>query len=214
MDRQPRGAWTVGLCANCDGPLDGDRDALFCGDRCRSYAGDVRYFRRRHREGRDTDPDVALALRTRLAHLVGEGYDEKARRVAPELRAEALAANSGLCMTCSERPAVELDHIDGPSGARHNLQGLCKPCHAAKTAARFRPMGPEQIARRNAFLDRVRAEPPLRACDDDLDWDGTWRRLLAETRTAKFADAEEVPLTAEMCAALGLPLPAAEGGGT
>jgi hypothetical protein len=75
-------------------------------------------------------------------------------------------------------------------------------------------MGPEQIARRNAFLARVRADPPLRSCDDDLGWDGTWRRLLAETRAGRLADAEEVPLTAEMCAALGLPVAAVEAGGT
>src|SRR5688572_6619512 len=127
MDRGPAGAWTVGRCANCDAALDGDRDVLFCSSRCRSYASDVRYFRRCWREGRDTDPEVAVALRTRLAHLVGTGYDEDARRVAPELRAEVLAANSGLCVICSQRPAEELDHIDGPSPARDNLQGLCKP---------------------------------------------------------------------------------------
>lgn len=214
MDRGPTGAWTVGCCANCDAPLDRDRDVLFCSSHCRSYAGDVRYFRRCRREGRDTDPEVAEALHIRLVHLVCAGYDEDARRVAPELRTEVLGANGGLCAICAKRPAVELDHIDGPSGARANLQGLCEPCHHAKTATHFSPMGPEQLARRDAFLVRVQADPPLRACDDDLGWNGCWRRLRAETRAWRFADAEEFLLTAEMRAVLGLPVTAVEDGRT
>jgi 5-methylcytosine-specific restriction endonuclease McrA len=185
-------------------PLDrtGLNDRLFCGERCRSYAKDVRYFRRCRRDVRFTDPEVREALRTRLAHLVGSGYDAAARRVPPAVRAEVLRANGGLCMLCQRRSAVEVDHIEGPSNSRRNLQGVCRPCHRIKTAGSYRDMGPEQLTARRAFMDRVDAEPPLLACDDELQWDRAWRGLLAEHRAWRWDNAEVVELTADERAAV------------
>jgi hypothetical protein len=196
----------VGRCANCDEPLDrtGEPDRLFCGSRCRSYAKDVRYFRSYKREGRAADPLVRQALGVRLAHLVGGGYDAAARRVAPRLRAEVLATNGGLCVACNQRPAEQVDHLDGSSTARANLQGLCSTCHDAKTAARMRPMRPDHLIVRDAFMARVEAEPPLRACDDDVRWDGARQRLRAEATAWWWSTAEEIKLTKEMRTALGL----------
>ena len=54
-----------------------------------------------------------------------------------------------VCAACLEygrvRPGVELDHIAplwaGGSNDAANLQWLCKPCHAAKTAREARERG-------------------------------------------------------------------------
>lgn len=176
--------WTVGQCANCDAPLDlaAGRTRLFCGSYCRSYAKDVRYFRACRRDRRHTDPLVAHALRVRLAHLVAGGYDEKARRVSPELRAQVLTAAGGMCTACGRRPATEVDHVAGPGGDRENLQGLCGRCHRAKTAARLGPMSPGQLAVRAAFISRVEARSPARACDDDVGWNDLQPHLMERTR--------------------------------
>jgi 5-methylcytosine-specific restriction endonuclease McrA len=176
--------WTVGRCANCDAPLDlaAGHARLFCGSYCRSYAKDVRYFRACRLDGRHTDPLVGHALRVRLAHLVAGGYDETARRVSSVLRAQVLTAAGGMCAACGQRPAIEVDHVDGSSGARENLQGLCGPCHRAKTAARLGPMSPDQLAVRAAFISRVEARSPARACDDDVGWNDRQPHLLERTR--------------------------------
>ena len=73
----------------------------------------------------------------RMAHLVVGGYNSKHRRLEPKMHAAVLAANDGLCCLCSKQPSTEVDHIDGPSGNREDLQGLCDKCHHDKTAQRF-----------------------------------------------------------------------------
>lgn len=41
-----------------------------------------------------------------------------------------------ICRSCMAAPSAEVDHVDGTDNhADTNLQGLCKPCHARKTAA-------------------------------------------------------------------------------
>lgn len=199
-----RGTWTPGECANCGEPMGAWRNdlRLFCSDRCRRYAHDVRYFRRCRRDGRWRDPDVREALQTRLAHLVSGGYDEQARRVSPTLRSEVLAANGGRCIVCDERPATQVDHIDGARSDRDNLQGVCEECHRDKTRQRMTPIvDPEHEAVRQAFLDRVNAVVPVRACDDGESWDNEWRSLQAQARFR--GPVVEIELTAEQRAALG-----------
>ena len=199
-----QGTWTPGECANCGRALGGDASELrlFCSDRCRRYAHDVRYYRRCRREGRWRDPDVREALQIRLAHLVGGGYDEEARSVAPTLRAEVLAANDGRCVICNYQPALQVDHIDGSSSDRNNLQGVCEECHFAKTRQRMQPIvDPAHEAVRQAFLDRVNAGEPERACDDDESWEREWPELQAAARFP--GPVEEIKLTAQQRAALG-----------
>jgi 5-methylcytosine-specific restriction endonuclease McrA len=175
--------WTLGYCANCDAPLDPrEHPTLFCSEYCKDYAGDVRYFRARNRDGRAGEPDIAEVLVIRMAHLVAGGYDSKERHIDHETRIGVLEDNFGLCCACNRVPATEVDHIRGPGGERENLQGLCDPCHNKKTAQHFEPMTEEHMAVRDAFLARVRRKVPLRASDDDLAWKDTWRTLLAATR--------------------------------
>lgn len=53
---------------------------------------------------------------------------------------ERVLAQSPLCVTCAAAgrtcAASHVDHIDGNSSNNDlsNLQGLCRPCHSAKTA--------------------------------------------------------------------------------
>jgi len=56
------------------------------------------------------------------------------------LRVEALRRDGWACVRCGHRAGLEVDHVqpvrDAPGRAYElaNLQTLCKPCHAAKTA--------------------------------------------------------------------------------
>lgn len=176
--------WTIGQCASCDTSLDScGHPALYCGEHCRGYAKDVRYFRKCARLGKMMDSDVREALKIRMSHLVVGGYSSKARVVAPKLRADVLTANGGLCCACDDAPATELDHISGSSGERDNLQGLCDECHNSKTRSRMTAhMNAEQRVIRDAFLARVRSKEPLRLCDNYETWDGVRQSLLADTR--------------------------------
>jgi 5-methylcytosine-specific restriction endonuclease McrA len=47
--------------------------------------------------------------------------------------------NPAICKVCDQRPSEEVDHITplsqgGDPWALDNLQGICSPCHWAKTA--------------------------------------------------------------------------------
>ncbi|MDX6309820.1 MAG: hypothetical protein QOI06_2866 [Nocardioidaceae bacterium] len=175
--------WTLGLCANCRASLDFTAPAaLFCSERCRGYAKDVRYFRACHADGRVSDPDVVQALKMRMAHRVVGGYNAAERRVDPGVRSTILAANDSLCRMCNSAQATEVDHIEGPSSRAGNLQGLCHDCHMKKTEQRFGLMTPEHAQVRDAFMLRVYDDPPSRACDDERSWNERWPVLLAETR--------------------------------
>lgn len=170
--------WTAGLCANCETPLEPvPTITLFCGAYCKGWAKDVRYFRATYDDGRAFfDPLVAEALRTRMAHLVVGGYPEKDRQLPPELRREVLARNGGLCATCNRRPSVEVDHIAGPSPEPSNLQGLCHPCHQAKTESSYLPMEEEHRAIRDAFRAFVDEDDPVMLAHEE-DWGQQWRAL-------------------------------------
>lgn len=173
--------WTLGLCAECDQELDTSvRPSLYCGTRCRGIAKDVRYFRRAYRDGRSQDPEVRQALKKRFAiHLAG-GYDARGRALPQGVREEVLAANGGLCMACNAERAMEVDHIDGSSSDRSNLQGLCLSCHDVKTFAPMKGLSEEDKQERMRFFATVFAPVPLRACHDETSWEHDERRLRAQ----------------------------------
>lgn len=176
--------WQVGHCAHCAAPLDPTHPQLFCDEFCQQTASNVRYFRRCYRDGRAGDPEIHEALRVRMAHYLAGGYGARARRLPESVRHEVLAANGGRCCICNEAAAEEVDHIDGDSNERDNLQGLCRACHHAKTAERFVPItGDDQaIARRDQFLAWVSAEPPVMAAHDETAWDKSSPSLRAATK--------------------------------
>lgn len=174
----PHYRWAPGRCANCEADLVVTPSiSLLCGDYCKEWAKHVRYFRSAEADGRAfTDPLVAEAMRTRLAHLVAGGYPDRDRRLPDQIRREVLARNGGLCVACGERPAAEVDHIDGSSPDPANLQGLCHSCHQAKTESHFVLMDDQDRAVRDAFLDHVRESEPVMLAHDAC-WAEEWRQL-------------------------------------
>lgn len=73
-----------------------------------------------------------------------QGSKVKRQRGRAGQRARAqVMAEEPLCRTCLKNnrttPSAEVDHIvplaEGGSDTRSNKQGLCKPCHEAKSAA-------------------------------------------------------------------------------
>lgn len=160
--------WTLGLCANCEAPLDATPSVtLFCSELCRLWAEDVRYFRVVYAEGRNlVDPLVEEALHTRMAHLVAGGYPSKDRHLPRPVREAVLGRNKGLCVSCNSQPATEVDHIDGSSPDASNLQGLCHPCHQKKTESRYVPMDEGGRAMRDAFLAYVHEPEPVMLAHD------------------------------------------------
>lgn len=169
-------------CANCFQPLPKDeqhKPALFCTELCTSIARDVRYWRKALRDGRlQTDPDVRMALHTRIAHLLAGG-GATARAIPAHVRAFVFVRDK-ICVRCGG-PGKEIDHVDGDSNDPGNLQLLCTDCHHAKTASHFVPATEEQ----NAFVDRLEQERvmpdgPAQLCDDDVFWEQVERILRPE----------------------------------
>ena len=70
-------------CANCMMQLPPQIERLFCSELCRQTADVIRYWRGISRAGRIEQPEVRLALTTRIAHLPVGSYAEQARRLSP-----------------------------------------------------------------------------------------------------------------------------------
>lgn len=159
--------------------------SLFCSEFCLQAAETIRYARRCCADDRIQDPLVADAIQVRLAHLISGGYRRATRRLPDAVRAEVLTANGGRCLSCNEAVATEVDHVGSDSAERGNLQGLCGPCHRAKTALRVRPMtasdDPSSWERARELSSRIDAERPARRCDDPERWQHSWRSLRRET---------------------------------
>jgi 5-methylcytosine-specific restriction endonuclease McrA len=180
--------YEVGICQNCDAQLtlqQARRGKLFCSEKCQQTANTVRYGRATLLDGRyKRDPLVRQAIDIRIAIILGGGYPEKARALSPEQREAIFKRDGRRCRLCGA-PATDIDHIAGSSSDPENLQALCKPCNMAKARANFRSATPEEAAEGNAIWARIRAERPVRLCDDEKKWDELWREIASEQR--KFA---------------------------
>lgn len=86
----------------------------------------------------------------------------------------------------------------GPAVLGTTSRACASPAIAPKPRPASAPWNRIRSPGGTRFLARVQADPPLRACDDDLGWYDTWPRLLAATRARRFEEAEEVPLTTEI----------------
>jgi len=178
-------------CANCMQPLPEQIERLFCSELCRQTADVVRYWRGVVRDGRISLPDVQLALKTRIAHLLAGGYAEQARRLSRAVREQVWERDQGRCRECGE-PGEEIDHIETDSPELSNLQLLCKPCHHRKTAARMVPASADH-RRIVAELARTRVVPqqPILLCDDRDQWATVERQLRKERRERLLHDLSE-----------------------
>lgn len=174
---------TVSLrCVSCDGKFEPRHPLalLYCSELCKDKATTVRYLRRVSRDGRIEDPDVIEAIRIRIALIAGGGYRQSERRLPKGVREAVIKRDGGLCQQCGE-PANQIDHIDGPSSDLANLQLLCDRCHRDKTnqgIERVFPGDPGYQAAKAARAEiesRGYAKTPLRPCDDEVNWNSTFR---------------------------------------
>jgi hypothetical protein len=172
-------------CQNCDAHLmlqQALHGKLFCSEKCQQTAKAVRYGRATLGDGRyERDPLVREALEQKIAHSLGGGYPEKARKLSPGQREAIFTRDNRRCRLCGA-PATEIDHIAGSSPDPENLQALCKPCNMAKARDNFRSATPEEAAEGNAIWARIRAPEPIRLCDDEKQWDKLWKEIAAEQR--------------------------------
>ncbi len=165
----------------------------------------IRYMRRCIKDGRINNPDVKDAICIMLGHVHAGGYRKRERRIPPETRAVAIKRDKGRCRQCGAA-GTEIDHIDGPSVNLKNLQLLCHACHVKKTLKSICSGSPkikilaiveaESISKEGFFIDhslpgawtygqweRIHAKHPLRPCDDEENWQRTWRDCRAKVRT-------------------------------
>jgi len=184
-------------CPNCgDRFLSEHHGAGFCGLRCRSEAEAVRYTRRKVAEYGDRDAlpdDIAYAVKMKIAHALGGGYDQNARKLPPGVRQQVVDRDGGLCRTCGA-PGEEVDHIDGPSPDLSNLRLLCKTCHHEVTDSRLLPISDEETAAlRDALWVRAYAPEALLPSDRD-DWDKSWRPwVLAHRKPSNPVTTQRLP---------------------
>ena len=194
VDWQPDGPLKIGRrfveehCPNCIEALPDHTVGLFCCEWCRQIAETVRYWRRVVRDDRIVRPDVRLALRTRLAHLLTGGYPKTARRLPAQTRQQVLERDNGHCCNCGAFGS-EIDHIRDSSSQLDNLQLLCTACHQAKTESQMVPASAEQRQLLGLVQDlRVVPKLPVLLCDDQHDWAGLERQLRRERRQRLIAE--------------------------
>lgn len=174
-------------CMQCDEDLVLNRRKLYCCIACEQEAELVRYVRRCSADGRVDDEEVRAAVDIRLAHIAAGGYDKKSRRIPLETRSEIFVRAGGFCVKCGQ-PGDEIDHIDGPSPAPHNLQLLCHSCHNVKTNERIVAVTPDSLnfdelkSFYENFWTSVRSDTPLRPCHDEVGWASAWRGYLKQRK--------------------------------
>ena len=186
--------WRVGLCASCLKPLDpaevGKKHVGFCSEHCRKQAEKIRYVRQAIRDGRSTDPLTALVIFSNMITFLAFDLAYTRPRLSDKLRQEVLAQNDGRCVSCNERPATEVDHIDGGSIELSNLRGLCRRCHVLKPRGEI----PDDLTRDGAgTIDTSEQSQELRQLwrlalrsHQPLDEAPEWRDL--RERAAEYAD--------------------------
>jgi endogenous inhibitor of DNA gyrase (YacG/DUF329 family) len=176
-------------CLNCDRVFTaaGSRAAsyLFCSESCKQVAKNVRWARRRLADGTIDRPDIAEALRTRIAFMLSGGYPERARRVPPATRQQVIARSGGKCENCGQPflsgpdagdRRLTIQHVRGSSNDLANLRAFCSRCNTLDMQSRQRPVtDPAKLKQARAFERRYRSKRPTRACDDERHWRSVWR---------------------------------------
>jgi 5-methylcytosine-specific restriction endonuclease McrA len=134
-------------CASCAESFEDDVFnplRLYCSVQCRGVAKAVRYPRGLRERGL-WQPGVPLrkdlddAVRYKIAHALGGGYDANARRIPPATRDLVWERDDGRCVLCGE-PGEEIDRIDGSSNDPETLRLVCRPCHHEITNRHLSPV--------------------------------------------------------------------------
>ena len=120
-------------------------------------------------------------------------------------RAAVFAAKGDRCLSCGA-PATDVDHVvSAASGddSLANFQPLCHSCHLEKTLSSPMPWDTssgDAIARHErreaTYWARVRAQPSLRACDDERTWPVGWRTAMSTRVAARAAGQLDTELRA------------------
>ncbi len=169
-------------CAQCQQPLPTSSRSLYCSEWCGQTAKHIRYWRRIVRDGRIEDPDVQLALHTRLAFMLAGGYPGRDRHLTPTVRRQVYERDHHQCRTC-KAPGEEIDHIHTSSADLDNLQLLCRPCHQEKTRHNMTVADDEhQAALALLYVERVLPDHTALLCDDHERWPQLWRALRTSRR--------------------------------
>ena len=189
--------WRVGLCVSCLEPLDPTkirkRQAGFCSEHCRKQAENIRYIRQVIRDGRSADRMTAWVVYNDMINFLALDLAYTRPRLSDKIRRIVLAKNDGLCVNCNNRPATEVDHINGGSTELSNLRGLCRMCHE------FKPRGkiPDDLTRDGAgMIDTSKQSQELlylwesalythRPLDEALEWFELRKRAI-EYRDTRF----------------------------
>jgi 5-methylcytosine-specific restriction endonuclease McrA len=154
-------------------------------------AASVRYERRARTDGRISCPDVQEEIEMKRARVAGgKAYT---RRLPAGVREAVFRAKGRICAVCGAA-AVDIDHIDGRgSDEIDNLQPLCKRCHREKSrkslafAVETEPEYELISKRLDEYETRVRANPPLRRCDDENSWPVMYRPLAGLRRALSYS---------------------------
>ena len=163
---------------------------LYCSPRCRQSAELVRYVRARRKEGRESEPDIAEAIRTKLAMVLGGGYPERERYVSEKTRKLVFQRARGRCQQCGrllvfdstseDRDSIAtIQHASGNSNDPRRLLAFCRRCNLDDARSRFVPVEPDSREAEYAMELRHRwsSPTPIRICDDDARWNQIWRDL-------------------------------------
>lgn len=180
--------FSAGTCINCGEPVAARKGRLFCGERCRQIGELIRYARRKIADGTFDRPDIAEAITIRRSQLVLGFYDKRARKVAPEARAELLARSRGRCEKCRESFTPDGDrrftvqHTRTRNGMK--LEAWCWRCNGDHAQSYLIELNDEHRAFLAQFDFRVRAVAPLFICDDPVKWLRIFRDLQRAAREA------------------------------
>lgn len=192
-----------GTCANCDGTGVTQSRPLYCSEFCQQAAKLVRYVRARRRDGTAGRPDIKEAIQMRTASVLGGGYPERERRVRADVRARVFERAEGRCEECGRvlefgvgtggpDALATIQHVNGNSNSPEDLKAFCRRCNLADAQSRFVPVEPGSPPELLAISLEIRcaAEPPLRRCDDDLNWGREWRAMATEAKEVLKAQEE------------------------
>lgn len=159
------------VCLNCD--RDIEHDALYCSRLCRETVEVVRFGRSVVATGHLVEPTVMAALEERLTTILYGSYPEHDRRLPTPLRREVLARDGGLCQSCGQAFASQVDRVAEAGPESERFRGLCDSCHR-RHVEEIAPPTPRDAAAVDAIRRRIHAPEPLRPCDDHLVWGRRW----------------------------------------
>jgi 5-methylcytosine-specific restriction endonuclease McrA len=154
-------------------------------------------------DGRIGQPDVQAAVSVRMAYA--QWGQAPAKPLPAATRAAVFAVKGNRCVSCGA-PATDVDHVVSAAfgdNSLDNLQPFCHACHLEKTLDSPMPWDTRNAVataihdRLTAtYEERVRANPPLRACDDELTWPSGWRAVKWTREVARAGDQPDADLRA------------------